>query len=95
MELNINTPSNNVPGFADVAELGRARARVAIGNGKPSASEAGGRIGEDHVARNDFAEKIVVAVAGTVSIALGRPDVAAFKFMAEGLIVINPPVAHG
>ena len=37
---------------------------------------------------------LVEGIAGFVSIALGRPEVAAGDFVAVGLVLVDPPVAH-
>jgi hypothetical protein len=49
---------------------------------------------EDDVARRDLAHGLVEGIAGFVSVALGRPEIAAGDFVAVGLVLVDPPVAH-
>jgi hypothetical protein len=64
------------------AELRRLRALVAIGARDAERGDARVAEEEDDVARRDLAHGLVEGIAGFVSVALGRTDVAAGHVMA-------------
>lgn len=93
-EIHINAPSDDIPGFADVTELGWPGTGVTIGHRKTGATDLPGGIREYQIAGRDFAEEIVETVTRAVALAFGRPDIAPIEFVAEGLLVVDPSVTH-
>ena len=94
MKLDIDPPPDDVPSLADMAKFSRARAGVTVGFGEASATNLAGSVGKNNITWSDLPEKIVKTVAGTVALAFGRPNIMTFEFVFEGLLMIDPPIAH-
>jgi hypothetical protein len=93
-KAHVYLPADRLPVAAGRAELRWLRALVATGARDAERGDARVAEGEDDVARCDFAHGLVEGVAGFVSVALGRPEIAAGDFVAVGLVLVDPPVAH-
>src|SRR5690349_20187078 len=93
-EGHVDLPADRLPIAAGRAELRRLRALAAIGARDAERGDACVAEGEDDVARRYLAHGLVEGIAGFVSVALGRPEIAAEDFVAVGLVLVDPPVAH-
>src|SRR5947209_6096985 len=93
LKLNIHPPAHHVPGFANVTKLSGSGAAVAILSGKPCPPNTR-CVGKDNIPRTDHAKKIIMTIARAIPLELGGPNVASFKFMAKGLLVVHPPKFH-
>ena len=71
MKRDINPPTDDIPRIADMAELCRPRASVAIGGGEAGAAYLAGSVLEDDVARGYCTKEIVKPVARAVALAFG------------------------
>jgi len=91
---HVYLPADRLPVAAGLAELRRLWALVAIGARDAERGDARVAEGEDDVARRDLAHGLVEGIAGFVSVTLGRPEIAAGDFVAVGLVLVDPPVAH-
>ena len=94
LEIDVRPPADNIPSLADMAKFSGSGAGVAIGIGEAGTTNFAGGIGEHHITRRHFPEKIVKAVTRAILFAFGRPNVTTFKLVSKGLVVIDPPVTH-
>src|SRR5690349_24870457 len=90
--VHVNFPADRTSVTAGRAELRRLRALVAIGARDAERGDARVAEGEDDVARRDLAHGLVEGIAGFVSVALGRPEVAAGGFVAIGSVLVYSQV---
>jgi hypothetical protein len=93
-KAHVYLPADRLPVAAGRAELRRLRALVAIGARDAGRGDARVAEGADDVARRDFAHGLVEGIAGFICVALGRPEIAAGDFVAVGLVLVDPPIAH-
>ena len=49
---------------------------------------------EHNITRRHLAHEVVERVGCEIGLALGRPEIPAAHFMAVGLVLVHPPVAH-
>ena len=70
-EVNVDSPADDVPGLANMAEFCGARAGVAKGYGKPCALNKGIRERENDVARLDLAKEVVKSIARPIALPFG------------------------
>jgi len=92
-KIHVDLPADRLAVASGRAELRRLRALVAIGT-RDAERDARVAEGDDDVARRDLAHGLVEGIANFVSVALGRPEIAAGDFVAVGLVLVDPPVAQ-
>ena len=90
-----HSPADIFPVLTCGSEFLRPRAFPAIGLSHPDRENAGVREGEDQITRCDFAHRFIKGISTAVRIALGRPQIPASDFVAVGLVLVDPPIAHG
>ena len=90
-----HSPADIFPVLTCGSEFLRPRAFPAIGLSHPDREDPGVREGEDQITRCDFAHRFIEGVAGAIGIAPGRPEIPASDFVAVGLVLVDPPIAHG
>ena len=93
-ELHLHFPTDVFPVLTRTSELQRLGVLPAIGLSDPNREYSSVHEGEDQIARGDFTHRLVKGIPCTVGVALGRPEITALNFVAVGLILIDPPVAH-
>jgi hypothetical protein len=93
-ELHIDLPADVSPIWSRRTELRGLRAFVAVRLGDADRVDARPIEGEDDVAGRDLAHEFVEWVAMIVGVALRRPEIAAASLLLEGLVLVDPPVAH-
>src|SRR6185312_6183759 len=91
---NAHPPADLAPVRAGGAEFLRLRALSAIAADDAEGSNARVAEREDDVAGRDLPHELVEGIPVSVLVALWRPEVPALDLLAEGLILIDPPIAH-
>src|SRR6185437_16371460 len=94
LPADANSPADLAPICAGVAEFLRLGAFTAISADDPERGDARIAEREDDVTGSHLSHELVEGVAMPVLIALGRPQIAALDFLAEGLVLVDPPVTH-
>jgi hypothetical protein len=94
-EPNIDPPSDSIPIRTGRPELGGLWRFVRMGHGKPDRLDKRVGKGEHCVGRCDLSHEVVEGIANITLLSLRRPEVSAAYFMAVGLVLVYPPVAHG
>ena len=88
-ETNVNFPADVRPVRARRAKLDGLRAFVTIRLGDADGADKRALKAEDDVARRDLAHELVEGIAGFVSVALGRPELAAGDFVAVSVVLVE------
>jgi len=94
-EAHRDLPADILPVLARIAELKGFRTFPAIGLCGAYGANVGILEGEDDVSWRNLAHGLVEGVPVSVGVPLGRPEVSALDFVAVGLILVHPPIAHG
>jgi hypothetical protein len=94
LPLDVDPPADLLPVAADVAELAGLGVLVGVGGRDAEGLDAGIGEAEDEVSGRDLAHRVVERVPAPAGVALGRPEIAAGEFVAEGLVLVHPPIAH-
>ena len=94
-ETDCHSPADIFPVLTCGSEFLGPRAFPAIGLSHSDREDPGVREGEDQITRCDFAHRFIEGISGAIGIALGRPQIPASDFVAVGLVLVDPPIAHG
>src|ERR1700691_4958539 len=87
-------PADLTPVRAGGPEFLRLRALAAIAAHDAERGDACVAEGEDDVSGRDLTHELVEGIAVAVLVALGRPEIAALDLLAEGLVLVDPPISH-
>lgn len=93
-KVDFHLPADVFPILAGASKFDRLWALPAIGLSYTNRLYSSIHEGEDQITWGDFAHGFVEWIPCTVGVALRRPEIAALHFVAVGLILIDPPVAH-
>src|SRR4029078_12207528 len=93
-ELYFHSPANAFPVLASTSKLQRFRAFPCVRLNDADRQYPRVREREDQVARRRLTHRFIERITGAIGIALGRPQVTACDFLAVGLVLVHPPVAH-
>src|ERR1700687_2919836 len=94
LPADADPPADLAPVHGGGAEFLRFRALMAIAIDNAKRRDACVAEGEDDVCGSDLAHELVERIAVTVLVALRRPQIAAVDFLAKGLVLVDPPIAH-
>lgn len=94
LESNTNFLTDVVPVSSSLTELLGLGALITIGSRDADGGDASINKWHDQVAWCDLAHGFVEGISIAVGVALWCPEISALKFVAEGLILIDPPIAH-
>src|SRR5579864_5621782 len=94
LPANAYSPADLAPVGAGGAKLLRLRTLPAIA--ADDAERGNARIAEREydVAGSDLAHEFIEGIAVAALVAFGRPEIPALDFLAESLILIDPPISH-
>src|ERR1700676_157323 len=94
LPADADPPADLAPVHAGGTEFLRLRALQAVATDNAKCGNSGVEERENNVPGSDLTHELVEGIAVTVLVALGRPQIAALDLLAEGPVLIDPPIAH-
>src|SRR5277367_5538864 len=93
-EVRLHFPTDVLPVLTGPPEFLRLWTFPAIRFSYPDGKNSGLPEREDQIAGRDLAHRLVIRIARAVGVALGRPQITTFDFVAVCLVLVDPPITH-